>query len=797
MVEELRRDLKSAGGGQGSFTVLTGDSGVGKFDVMDAALDRQGIDLNHIHVIRASREETDRPFSGIAPLVRRAAQIPHARSTTVESSLFLTPLLRGPTGTSGAISRSSSLHRSGIASDLRTPGLGSTPGTYQDLLADLEFYKRGVEAWGDRSRFIHEVGEAILQLAEESLTVLLFDDGQFLDTHSWAVLRYLSERLESAPLVVWVAVDLSPGGTLPPHVEGLLGVPQVRHLVVPPLSRQGVEQLIGRWVPRSAVSPQFVDLVLHASRGMPQSVEQLVRGRQGAAARLMSSVEEPEDVVDLAQTRVRRLPQGARDVISRVSLLGPSFTSDLARSVVEGSIPELRGSLSYLVREGFLRQEPDGAFSFSVHQLSDRLRDDLPANTRRKLHRKIAESLETSTLPSSEDTLALADHWYEAGDWEHAARANLEATRLACDTYAPDSALRYADRVLEALGHMDSPPAALWGEVLTEKGRALYDLDRLKEARKTLELALKKVGSRPEDWPLRARALFHLARTLGGLGKGEETFALVKEASAGLDATQDLRGRLMLHQVVGVSLMMIGENAAAAKHFREMLRLAEAMDEPREKAYAEKNLSAVLLSMDPHDAEGMALVQAALAYHTRTKNYAGLAAGYFNRGLTYLDLKQEDTALADMARSKEAGEKAHAPSLVASAVLQAASIHMGRGETAAALADLDGAEPWIGAVEGPWARVSYALLRGQGAEARGDLTEAGRLYERALQEAEVGGAPSDTWEPRLRRAHVAERMGRPEVAHRLFSELPPEREIIKARADLTELYRTVKGRLSG
>ncbi|MDE2046372.1 MAG: hypothetical protein KGJ69_14695, partial [Thermoplasmata archaeon] len=739
---------------RGSLTFLSGPLGAGQSRILDAALRRSEDPSRRVHRVVLSDADAQRPFVPVGPLVQRSAE--RARNPSSSYSLFLTPFLGRPGTLDGGRAAASSSRR------VLRPSSGGLAfeDPHQKLLSDLEFYKRGVEAWGDRSRFIHEVGESILALSQEEPTLWLLEGIEHLDAHSWSVLRYLADRLEKYPLVIWATLDLEDGAAPPPPLEPLLLSPGVRCIELPRLSRDGVAELLARWVPRGAISPQFVEVVEMASKGRPVYVEEIARGEIPSSRKARPTAKAGPKVEDLAMDRVARLSTVARGLLTELSLLGGEFTLEMASKVSSLPTKALTQDLRGLVQDGFLLERPEETYAFSVPELVDELQRRLPKEEGHRLHRRVAEALESTPSQVGPQALLVADHWWASEDWSRAARANLRAAQYAQEAYAPEAALRYAKRAEEALTQGGKADGLELGTVLVEQGQALYDLGRLKESKKVLDGALKKIGKGRSDRPVRARALFLLARTLGGLGRGEDTFPLVEEANAALSEVEDTRGQLMLHQVVGVSLMMTGKNEDAATHFRAMMHLADELGDPRERSYAQKNLSAVLLSINPRDEEGMSLVSSALEHHRRTNNYAGLAAGHFNRALTLLDLGDRQKAVDDLRRSHEAAERAHAPILVTGAVLTEAGVLLEDGDSSSAKRTLKRVEPWVGTLETPYDRSGYLLLLGRVEEAEGRPAEAERAYVRALREAEAAEEPiSELWEAHLRLALLARGRG--------------------------------------
>lgn len=779
-IQSLVRSLDEARYFQGSLVVVHGPPGVGKTRLIHGALREAHVSTRRVRQTFLEPRDTESPYKAVLSLARWAAKLEEIGPALDTGSLVLMPLIRslvsGPESSLGRRPESD------------TPGTRSPASSgYQHLVSDLEFYKRGVEAWGERSRFLHEIGWLILDAAARRHIVWIVESAQNLDASSLTVVRYLAACLDESPLVMWLNVDTSEDGRLPEAIAGIVDRPRTRAVEVPRLSRAGVVEVLSRKYPGQAVPDRVVDSILKESSGLLVTVEQLAADPSIVRGLSSRGSGESTDVLAVLLRHIDHLSPSARGLLEPLAVAGEQVTLDHAIRLAGRSEAEVQNDLNSLVSTGLLLELGPGEYLFRITALPGEIESRLPDERLRELHRAAAEALAESSSEIGEKLFDLADHWRKAEDWDPAARASLEAARFSSDNFAPEGGLLHAQRALDATRRLSSPHADQEAEALIEKGRALYDLGRLHESLEALREAVRMIPATAEGWPSRARALFYLARALSSIGRPQEAFEVVEEASSALAEVNDSRARLMLHQVIGVALMMTDQNREAVDHFRSMLSIAEKLGDAREVSYAQKNLSAVLLALDPHDEEGWTLVDAAIDHHTRTNNFAGLAAGFLNRSITKLQLEDTDGALKDLAHSREAAELAHAPLLIATATLQEATVRMGRSEIERADGLLKALGPWMPAMEEPSVRVSFYLLNGRVAEAQHRTDEAEKLYEEATLIAEPGGESPLLWECRLRQAALAKRMGATERYRHLRETLPSREQIGKVAPALAPL----------
>lgn len=786
-IESLVHSLDEARNFRGSLVLVHGPPGVGKTRLIDGALARANVPVRRVRRTYLELRDTERPYNAILSLARWAMKLDDIAPGLDSGSLVLAPFL-------SALNARPSASR-------EVPGAGSGPGAgsampseYDRLVADLEHYKRGVEAWGERSRFLHEVGWMILDAAARRHIVWIVEGAQHLDPHSLSVIKYLGACLDESPLLVWLNVDTAEDGHLPPELAPLLDLPRGQSVEVPRLGRAGVVEVLGWKNPSRAFPDRVVDSVLSESHGLLLTVEQLANDPHLLQFSATGAARDSNDAISLGLRKVEQLPLSARELVEQLAVVGLGVSVEMAVRLTKRKESEVRADLVALVDQGLLLEQEPAQYCFRLTALPAEIMARTPAPRLVGLHRAAAEVLEESSAGSNEQIFDLAEQWRGAEAWEAAAQTALRASRFASDSFAPEGGLLYACRAFDAASRLAERKPVLEAEALVEKGRALYDLGRLREALETFREAVPKIEATPAQWPLRARALFYLAQTLGSLGRSQEALGVVQEAAGALQQTNNTRARLTLYQVVGVTLMMAKKDREAIEPFRSMLSLAHTLYDPREISYAQKNLSAVLLAVDPRDPEGWQLVNAALEHHAWTNNFAGLAAGYLNRSEAKLQLEDSEGALSDLAKSRRSAELAHAPLLIASATLQEATVRLDRSEVDRAEELLKTLTPWMPTLEEPWARVSFSLLLGRVAEARDRLVEADRLYETAACEAEPGGESPALWEPRLRRAALAKRVGDQEKFERLSLTLPSADELRKVAPALSRLREGIQGR---
>lgn len=182
----------------------------------------------------------------------------------------------------------------------------------------------------------------------------------------------------------------------------------------------------------------------------------------------------PEGVRDAISRRLSALSDRANEVLRAAAVIGPVFELR-----VLDRIPELGAGVFDAVDEvlatGLIADgHGPGSYQFVHALVRQTLLDELTSTRRMRLHRRVAEAIES--LPDAgERSDALAHHYAEAaldGSAEKAADYALAAADRAHHRAAPEEALRHATRALEALDRAGSTDPRRRADLHLAVGRA-------------------------------------------------------------------------------------------------------------------------------------------------------------------------------------------------------------------------------------------------------------------------------------------------------------------------------------
>jgi DNA-binding SARP family transcriptional activator len=322
---------------------------------------------------------------------------------------------------------------------------------------------RSGEGW----RLYEGVAQLLAATAVERPVAIVIDDLQWCDEDTCHLLRYLTRRLEGAP-VLWVGV-FTPGEVeRDAPASRLCRVFRAKshaHVVtVSALSEEEVWLLLREMGHLSAPNDgrRFAARLFRITAGNPFYLIELLKtmfaqgllardettgewtvtpGAVGAGRELPVS----QTVQDVIAERVDRLGNDLRDVLITLSV-GGSCRPDVL-SHVHGISRLHAASLGDALVDRHLAVEEGGAYRCIHPVIAHMVRDGLTASRRRETHRSLALALELALSPEEAAGAAaeLARHADRGGERALAYRYALLAARAAAARFAYTEALSWLD----------------------------------------------------------------------------------------------------------------------------------------------------------------------------------------------------------------------------------------------------------------------------------------------------------------------------------------------------------------
>ena len=253
---------------------------------------------------------------------------------------------------------------------------------------------------------------ALFERAQSDATALLFDDWQFADNASVALIGELVQAASLPDLRLGFA-SRGADAVAQARIVALRQASTVRLLELQPLGPQSVldllASLVGAAGERDAPDLASVAGVLYQRVGgnplfVLEALRHMHHQQLPLTARHMSV---PRRVSELVAERLAQLPEAARALLHVAAVAGSDFSVELAEAVSARHALELAPVWHQLERQALFG--PAGV-AHDVH--AEVVLDSLPAPIARLLHARVATWLE----PRAHEPARLAAHWRAAGD---------------------------------------------------------------------------------------------------------------------------------------------------------------------------------------------------------------------------------------------------------------------------------------------------------------------------------------------------------------------------------------------
>ncbi len=453
----------------------------------------------------------------------------------------------------------------------------------------------------ERFLLFNAVAELLRVVAGSVPLCVVLDDFHWADSQSVMLLKHVARTVEQGSLLLLVTYRdseltkddqltgvladtrriegverIALSGLGADEVAGLLGAAAGHELDADALA------LAGELATETGGNPFFVGEILRSL------IESGAIAFDGAAGRwnveLAATASLPESVREVIERRIDRLGDDCREVLRVAAVIGRSFELRLLCELVEMPEDRLLDQLEAAVGATLLRESTDqvGRFTFEHALINDTLYQGLGGTRRARLHRRVALALEALCGTDADERLAdLAFHWRLAtmsAETTKAVGYSIRAGRQALDCLAPSEAGKLFSDALELLGPGDTVDRceALIG--LGEAQRLTGDA-----AYRATFLEASRIASELEDGERAARAA--LANNRGqtsAFGQVDQERVAAIERALELDEDPDWRARLL--SLEAIELLYEHDHRHRRELAEQALTLARELGNPRTTA---------------------------------------------------------------------------------------------------------------------------------------------------------------------------------------------------------------------
>ena len=416
----------------------------------------------------------------------------------------------------------------------------------------------------DASMLQHQTHTALRQVflaqARLSPTVLILDDLHWIDQASRDFLRHLIETTGDVPLMlVLVSRDTERETAIRPLVAACEEDAQrLVDIQLRPLSAAEAQLLVEHLLARSTdEAREFQTHIAERAEGNPFYTEEIVRMlidhgglfREAGRWRVTSLADElldrvPGSLKGLILTRFDRLPDRLRLTLQKAAVVGPTFAARLLTMIDDAPVAAIASQLRELEARQFITAQPAGqeqTYTFRHALIQDAVYGTLMRQHRQKLHTRVAEAVERSSLFTPEEQAEmLVRHYLESTTSQKALPYLIAAAEHAARRCAYEIAAKHYRRAIVLATNQPAGMDDAYAHIHLSLGRALKYLGDFTEADRVLWEVLQSLlrSAEPDD----GAVLATLVEGLTELADVRQREGAMEEALSHLEASLDALG---------------------------------------------------------------------------------------------------------------------------------------------------------------------------------------------------------------------------------------------------------------
>jgi class 3 adenylate cyclase len=430
-------------------------------------------------------------------------------------------------------------------------------------LADAgQAISEGVSQDEERFRFMSAVADVLAAEARHRPLVLMLEDLHWADAGTAALLRYVSRKLSTDPVLIvgtYRDAEVPKDHPLVRAIGDMRREAQCERITLDGLDREAVSDLLVT-IGEEDVPAGFVDAIFGETEGNPFFIREVLShlieegkitredGRWTAGDGI-AGLGIPDSVRDVVGRRLARLSDDARRLLTAASAMTGGVSWDALQAIAGMPEAALLDALDAALDTRLLverRTESATAYDFTHALVRHTVYEALSTPRRQALHRQIATALDALYAGDADPHLGeLAHHFYEAasvgGDVAKALDYCERAGRRALDGGGWEIGIRHLKQALDLMGprdrvpelNVDGPPAPTPPRP-TVVDRQLYLQQQLKQHADTVRRCeLLLAFGRAQFGTGAIAACFATFREAGALAQDAERWDLLVRAATG------------------------------------------------------------------------------------------------------------------------------------------------------------------------------------------------------------------------------------------------------------------------
>lgn len=317
----------------------------------------------------------------------------------------------------------------------------------------------------ERSHLFDAVVQLLSEWADQSSLVVMFDDIQWIDEVSSALLHYAIRLLSHLPIqfaCTGRSQELQDNEAIAKVLQALRREQRVQILDLQPLDRSQTLELIRHFpmLKQAELSIEMADRVFDDSGGNPLFALEVAR------ALVQDHPTQTDTLENLIHDRLQQLDETAREFLSWAAAFGRSFQPAVVGQIADYPLSKLLTTIEQLEQQAIIRPSSaigrERGYDFAHDIVRQVVYQQLSEPRRCLMHLQIAHHLHQRFIQSSSQSSAahdlagdIAHHASLGGDHELAASTALAAAEQCLKLFAYAEAAEMAQRGIQHCNYLD------------------------------------------------------------------------------------------------------------------------------------------------------------------------------------------------------------------------------------------------------------------------------------------------------------------------------------------------------
>ncbi|MCX8173036.1 MAG: tetratricopeptide repeat protein [Thermoplasmata archaeon] len=402
------------------------------------------------------------------------------------------------------------------------------------------------------SRRLRELIFRMIKMRAASNTiVLLFDDIQWFDPSSIALLHYLARNISDISVLICCSYNTeeikeSKTSKLLSELRQMNIERIIDTIELKPLSPEDVHNFIKTMTekePRKDVAKK----VFEKTDGNPLFIEEIIKAYGEKIVHRSFAIDEeeteiPQTVKYIITRKMERMSPEKKKILTFASVFGREFYFSVIQKLCEMSEESVLENLEELIDEGVLFEKGyEEIFCFRHNLMREVIYSSMNTVRRKQIHAKIAAEL--SANKTMKNTGEIAKHYYLAGNYREAFNFAKEAGENFAKLYASEESLFYLDIAMKSLEKLNDGNLNNLLEVLKNATEISFQAGKYMDTITYLQ-RIEEIAQEENDKDLLLETTIKMGEAYFRIGAYEEALFRFEDAIGKVGSNEILRGKI-------------------------------------------------------------------------------------------------------------------------------------------------------------------------------------------------------------------------------------------------------------